>query len=247
MKVDNGYTPGRRKANQLFKMAVHNLEENGRSAAKKLDVDIGLVYSLGPKFPDYRLNSPESNELIVQLMHHLDQRIQKRSTLLEDYGARREYFSRFRFVARFVGIYLIFLAFFHRTEAQFRMQLMQIERDNVTLRSENATLNGLINLERNKTAIHEKKIETMESHIDELSRRLRERDNQVKDLQKQLNQKQYQINQKELENEKQKRKFSTKMAAEAEKMNRELSHKFRAEKDLLHVSLRCASTSHQIK
>lgn len=89
IKVDNGYTPGRRKANQLFKMAVHNLEEAGRTGARKLDVDIGLVYSLGPKFPDYRLNSPESNELIVQLMHHLDQRIQKRATLLEDYGTRR--------------------------------------------------------------------------------------------------------------------------------------------------------------
>lgn len=117
------------------------------------------------------------------------------------------------------------------------MQLMQVERDNVTLRSENATLNGLINLERNKTAIHEKKIETMESQIDELGRRLRERDIQLKDLQKQLNQKQYLINQKELENEKQKRKYSSKIANEAEKMNRELNNKFRAEKDLLHVSL----------
>lgn len=97
IKVDNGYTPGRRKANQLFKMAVNNLEEAGRTGARKLDVDIGLVYSLGPKFPDYRLNSPESNELIVQLMHHLDQRIQKRSTLLEDYGTRREY-SFYRFL-----------------------------------------------------------------------------------------------------------------------------------------------------
>lgn len=130
---------------------------------------------------------------------------------------------------------------FSRTETQFRLQLMQIERDNVTLRSENATLNGLINLERNKTAIHEKKIETMETNIDELNRRLRERDHQVKELQKQLNQKQYQINQKELENEKQRRKFSTKIAAEAEKMNRELNSKFRAEKDLLHVSRTCTS------
>lgn len=92
MKLDNGFTPGRRKANQLFKMAVHNLEETGRPEARKLDVDIGLVYSLGPQFPDYRLNSPETDELIVKLMQHLDQRIQKRAILLEDYNARREYF-----------------------------------------------------------------------------------------------------------------------------------------------------------
>lgn len=91
IKLDNVYTPGRRKANQLFKMAIHNLEENGKVEAKKLDVDIGLVYSLGPNFPDYSLNSPESDELIAQLMQHLKQRIQKRSTLLEDYGIRRKF------------------------------------------------------------------------------------------------------------------------------------------------------------
>lgn len=88
MKTDIGYTPGRRKANQMFKMAVHNLEERGRPEAKKLDVDIGLVYSLGPKFPEYRLISPETDEIIVKLMQHLDQRIQKRTTLLEDFNAR---------------------------------------------------------------------------------------------------------------------------------------------------------------
>lgn len=90
IKLENGFTPGRRKANQIFKMAVHNLEEKGRSDARKLDIDIGLVYSLGPKFPDYRLNSPETDELIVQLMQHLDQRILKRATLLDDYSARRK-------------------------------------------------------------------------------------------------------------------------------------------------------------
>lgn len=91
MKLDTAYTPGRRKANQLFKMAIHNLEENGKTEARKLDVDIGLVYSLGPNFPDYSLNSPESDELVAQLMQHLKQRIQKRSTLLEDYGIRRKF------------------------------------------------------------------------------------------------------------------------------------------------------------
>lgn len=91
MKSDIGFTPGRRKANQIFKMAVNNLEEMGRADAKKLDVDIGLVYSLGPKFPDYRLISPETDEIIIQLMQHLDQRIQKRATLLDDFNARRKF------------------------------------------------------------------------------------------------------------------------------------------------------------
>lgn len=99
---DVGYTPGRRKANQIFKMACNNLSEMGRIDAKKLDVDIGLVYSLGPKFPEYRLISPETNEIIIQLMQHLDQRIKKRSTLLDDFSARRKYIRLKRITSKFI-------------------------------------------------------------------------------------------------------------------------------------------------
>lgn len=91
MKKDMGYTPGRCNANKIFKMAAHNLVERGRPEAKNLEVDIGLVYSLGPKFPEYRLISPETDEIIVKLMQHLDQRIQKRATLLDDFNARGVY------------------------------------------------------------------------------------------------------------------------------------------------------------
>lgn len=88
MRMDVGLTPGRRKANQLFKMAVNNLDAMGRAEARKLDVDVGLVYSLGPKFPEYRLNSPEAEHTIANLMKHLEQRIQKRHILLNDYTAK---------------------------------------------------------------------------------------------------------------------------------------------------------------
>lgn len=88
MRSDVGLTPGRRKANQLFKMAVNNLDAMGRPEARKLDVDVGLVYSLGPKFPEYRLNSPEAEHTITHLMKHLENRIQKRQILLNDYTAK---------------------------------------------------------------------------------------------------------------------------------------------------------------
>lgn len=95
VKVDMGLTPGRRKANQLFRIAVNNLEERGQHEARRLDVDIGLVYSLGPSFPDFRLDSPEADQVIIQLMHHLEQRIQKRKILLDDFDARRTFYSHF--------------------------------------------------------------------------------------------------------------------------------------------------------
>lgn len=86
-----GLTPGRRKANQLFRQAVTNLDDLGYPGAHKLDLDLGLVYSLGPNFPDHNLHSPESDQIIVQLMQHLEQRIEKRKMLLDDFDARREF------------------------------------------------------------------------------------------------------------------------------------------------------------
>lgn len=91
IKADMGLTPGRRKANKLFHIAVNNLDARGHPEAKKLDIDLGLVYSLGPSFPDFNFDSPEADQVIVQLMHHLEQRIQKRKILLEDFDARRKY------------------------------------------------------------------------------------------------------------------------------------------------------------
>ncbi|KAJ6638917.1 Decapping nuclease DXO like [Pseudolycoriella hygida] len=172
MKTDLGYTPGRRKANQIFKMAIQNMEDRGITDAKKLDIDIGLVYSLGPKFPEYRLISPETDEIVAQLMQYLDQRIQKRATLLDDFKARQN---------------------------QHRMQLVRTEQEINMLRSENSQLNEMLKKERNRTKIHEENIGSMEFKIEELTRKLRERGNIIKDLQEQNNQKQCLIKKMEME------------------------------------------------
>lgn len=88
MKADLGLTPGRRKANKMFKMAVNNLNELGYSEAKNFDVDVGLVYTLGPNFPDYKLDGPEAESTINDLMQYLLQRIEKRRLLNSDLETR---------------------------------------------------------------------------------------------------------------------------------------------------------------
>lgn len=111
-----------------------------------------------------------------------------------------------------------------------------MEREMNRLRSENTALSEMVELERNKLGVFEKKIVNLEYDKNELSQRLGERESQLKDLQRQLNQKQYVINQKEMENENQKKKFSSKMAVETEKMSRDLVHRHRMERDILQVS-----------
>uniref|UniRef100_A0A1B0CZ59 Kinesin-like protein n=1 Tax=Phlebotomus papatasi TaxID=29031 RepID=A0A1B0CZ59_PHLPP len=62
-----GLTPGRRKANQLFKTAVNKLDMAGESYARNLDIDLGMVYSLGPNLPRIQLNSPDADNLVQDL------------------------------------------------------------------------------------------------------------------------------------------------------------------------------------
>lgn len=87
IKPDFGLTPGRRRANKIFKIALNNLNELGHSEAKKLEIDLGLVYSL-PGFPEYKFDSPESEIPIQELMNYLLQRIEKRKILCSDLESR---------------------------------------------------------------------------------------------------------------------------------------------------------------
>lgn len=84
-----GLTPGRRKANILFRQVMENLNDEGRGDARDLEVDLGLVYKL-PSFPDFHLRSENANEVTRELTMCLEDRLRCRQRLLEDFEARRE-------------------------------------------------------------------------------------------------------------------------------------------------------------
>lgn len=87
--LDNGLTPGRRKANQLFRQAMQNMEENGRTEFRDMEVDLGLIYKL-PSFADFLLRADNGPEVTRELIMCLEDRIRCRQRLLEDFEARRE-------------------------------------------------------------------------------------------------------------------------------------------------------------
>lgn len=122
-------------------------------------------------------------------------------------------------------------------ENQFRMQLVRTEQEISTFRSENAKLNEMLKLERNRTEIHERKIESMEYKMEELNRKLREREAMIKDLQTQNNQKQCTIRELEQENERVKRKYQSKFVAETEKTRGKLAREFKEREEALNVSV----------
>lgn len=87
--LENGLTPGRRKANHLFRQALQNLQDNGVPEACNLEIDLGLIYKL-QSFPDYQLRSDNMNEVIKELTICLQDRIRSRQRLNEDFDVRRK-------------------------------------------------------------------------------------------------------------------------------------------------------------
>lgn len=85
-----GLMSGRRKANRLFNAARDNII---RPEAKDLELDLGLVYSLGPDFPSLELNSSQASHIIKELMAHLEMRINRRETLKRSKAIKDERLS----------------------------------------------------------------------------------------------------------------------------------------------------------
>ncbi|XP_055376504.1 kinesin-like protein KIF23 [Condylostylus longicornis] len=198
MKTDFGLTPGRRKANKIFKTAVENLNSIGLAEARKLDTDIGLVYNLGPNFPDFKIDSPEMENVITDLMKHLERRIQKRKLLIGDFENRCN---------------------------RFRMTLFEMEKENISLRTELAAAKAAYQTERHKTRSMENKIIVYESSLDDLNIKMRQKDDKIKELQRMLNDKEFELDRKEMEKQKQRKKFTSKLAVEKDKMKSELEIK----------------------
>uniref|UniRef100_A0A182PA07 Kinesin motor domain-containing protein n=1 Tax=Anopheles epiroticus TaxID=199890 RepID=A0A182PA07_9DIPT len=222
MKIDMGLTPGRRKANQLFKMALSDMAERNQqhhtpyatgdsNGGDRMEFDLGLVYSLEPFVAEVKLGSPESDELVRRLSEVLELRIQKRKLLGEDFNARQN---------------------------RFRMNLHKLESENLSLRTENISFKGVLAQSKQKITALENKIVIYESSIDDLNRRNRQLEERVRELQSQLNQKTQLVSQKELEKERQRKKFTSKFAVESEKMSRELEIKLMEQKNKLQDEMR---------
>ena len=84
VKWDNGMTPGRRRANQVYKEAVRRMEEEGQDTAA-LVMDLAPVYSLGPAWPPLEMTSADQEDIIEKLKAYLEKRLATRRALLEDH------------------------------------------------------------------------------------------------------------------------------------------------------------------
>ena len=211
-KLDLGFTPGRRQANKIFKEARSRLErETGRAEAADLEIDLGLVYSLGGPFPELEVASPHNDRLISQLIRFLEQRIDKRNILRSDLEQKQN---------------------------DFRKMLHNMEQENITLKVENASLKACSAQQKKKVTALEAHLCKTESHIDSLLRQLNSAKDQIKQLEKELGDRDLALNQRMIDKQRVKQKYTNKMQAETDKMSRELENKLRQQRYLLQNQMR---------
>lgn len=187
-----GLMSGRRKANRLFVAARDNMV---RPEAKDLELDLGLVYSLGPDFPSLELNSSEAGHIVKELMAHLEMRI-----------SRREVLKRSKAIK----------------DGRLRSSLLDLEKEAMEIRSENASLRGQLTAAERRIRALEERLTATETISMAHQRKLTEMTENTLSLKRDLQEKELLISQYKLEKEKQKkileRKYNNKIAAEHERV-----------------------------
>lgn len=186
-----GLASGRRKANRLFTTARDNL---ARPEAKDLEMDLGLVYSLGPDFPSLELNSSQAAHIIKELMAHLEMRIGRRETLKRSKAIKDE---------------------------RLRSALLDLEKDAMEVRSENRSLRGQLAAAERRVRALEERLTSVENASLSHQRKLSEMTEYTSNLKRELQEKDQLLNQHKFDKEKQKKilekKYNHKIAAEHEK------------------------------
>lgn len=186
-----GLMSGRRKANKLFNAAKENII---RPEARELELDLGLVYSLGPDFPSVELNSPKADHIIKELMAHLDMRITRRETLKRSKQIKDE---------------------------RLRSALLGLEKDSMEVRSDNQSLKAQLHESERRIRALEDRLTSTENASLNYQRKLTEMTEYTSALKRELQEKDLLLNQNKLEKEKQKkvleRKYNHKIMAEHEK------------------------------
>ncbi|XP_013146270.1 PREDICTED: kinesin-like protein KIF23 [Papilio polytes] len=186
-----GLKSGRRKANRLFNTAREYIM---RPDAKELELDLGLVYSLGPDFPSLKISSSQEDHIIKELKAHLEMRLNRREILKRSKAVKDE---------------------------RLRSALLDLEKDSLEVRSENVSLRGqLAAAERRVRALEERLTATENASLSH-QRKLNEMTEYTSSLKRELQEKDLLLSQNKLDKEKQKKilekRYNHKIAAEHEK------------------------------
>merc|ERR1719341_382414 len=208
VKWDNGLTPGRRRANQVYKEAVRRMEEEGQDTAA-LVMDLAPVYSLGPAWPPLEMTAADEEDIIERLKAYLEKRLATRRALLEDHENK---------------------------EMKFRDLLLNMEQEGVLLRAENKQLKSQLEAERKRVTGLEAKLVSAEAANRSLTTRVAAYSETKAVLEDELDDKELEVNKMKGEKQRLKAKFDAKVAREKGKAVEEVKREFTAREQRLRES-----------
>ncbi|KAK2559461.1 Kinesin-like protein KIF23 [Acropora cervicornis] len=153
IRFDTGLTPGRRRANQMYKDALANFEENGEDNSEKVIIAKPL-HTMGPPFPFFELTSPEDNTTLINLLHFLQERQRRRQTLIDDLSRR---------------------------EGIFRAHLLELEKENSQSATVIASLKSTIEEKDRDIQKLERRLKALTQKLDDQKKRAdKEKNDKVK-------------------------------------------------------------------
>ena len=199
-KPDLGLTPGRKRANQVYKEAVRRLEEQGEDV-RDLVMDLTPVYSLGPEWPPLEVDQFDNEEIIEKLKKYLEKRIRTRKTLLSDLETRHE---------------------------KFREGLLNMEKENVLMKNDLRQLRAQLEVEKKKSGSLELRLVRAENANKDLNLQLGAYHELRQGLEFELDEKELALNELQKEKLRNKLKYRAKINNEREKLNNELEQKMLA-------------------
>ena len=199
-RMDIGLTPGRRRANHVYKEAMKRLEEEGQDV-EDLVVDLSPVYSLGPDWPPLEIEQFDEEDLIRKLKSFLEQRNATRKTLLKDKENR---------------------------EAKFREFLRNLEKEVVLLRAENKQMKSQLDGERKKVLSLEQRLVSAETANRSLNNKINAYSDMKQVLENELDEKELALNAEKRERAQTKQKYKNKILIEREKIANECEKKISA-------------------
>uniref|UniRef100_A0A1B6D3A1 Kinesin-like protein n=2 Tax=Clastoptera arizonana TaxID=38151 RepID=A0A1B6D3A1_9HEMI len=211
---DTGLTPGRRRANQMYKQVVAKLEEAGTPSARSIPLDVGVstVFSLQEQFPCLELKGCGNEKLIPNLMSFLEEKLKRRAEVYSEYQQK---------------------------SAEFYSHLTDLDKELHLLKHENSTLHAESQHSRQKILEFENKVVNLDIKNSSLQKKLNYYEqNVIPKLQEEVVDKECMINQQTQDKEKVKVRLNNKIAQANEKMNRELDHKLNEQKRIFEMKMR---------
>lgn len=209
VRLDYGLTPGRRKANQVFRTAVRQMHEDGINA--NIPVDVDLVYSLSTDFPSMDILDHNGSKVIADLKVFLEERMKHRAMLQRDLLAKQE---------------------------QIRALLSEVERENVLTKQESSTLHAQLEHERSRIQSLQSKMGSLERQNSSLQRRYDEQEQQINLLQQEKADLEMALSQSAIDRQKVKHRYNAKVQMETEKISHELEKKLERDRQVLRSQLR---------